>query len=164
MYCPNCGKPILDDEVFCSSCGDNLDLDATPVNTSPQGFTPVDTSYQDATPVDTPQKSAALVYLIPQKNAGTGIVLSFLLAGLGHLYAEQMGKGLGLAIAYIVLLTLTQILTLAEILTPESLAFALLSIFTIIIAFAIWLWALFDTRNIINRYNEYARKMGNPPW
>lgn len=86
MYCPNCGKPILDDEVFCSSCGDNLDLDATPVNTSPQGFTPV----------DTPQKSAALVYLIPQKNAGTGIVLSFLLAGLGHLYAEQMGKGLGL--------------------------------------------------------------------
>lgn len=172
MYCPNCGKVILDDETVCSSCGDNLDIDALPVHTSPQGAAPLNTTSQGttpldtspATPLDTSPQGATIVYLAPQKSVGVGVVLSFLLAGLGHLYAEQIGKGLCLAIAYIALLTFTQILTLTELLTLEPLEFTVFLLFTIIVAFALWLWALFDTREIINRYNRYTRRTGNPPW
>lgn len=87
------------------------------------------------------------MYSIPQKSTGIGIVLSFLWVGLGHLYAGQIGKGLGLMVAYIALLVISIFL-----------------LFPAIIALVLWLWAMFDTRDVINQYNEYTRRTGNPPW
>ncbi len=127
MFCPHCGENNSFDANYCKKCGANLNSDVRVEQSIP---------------------NSTIMYTIPQKSVGVGIILSFLCVGLGHLYAGLIGKGLGLLVLYIVL----------WILSPFTL------FISGIIAFVLWLWAIFDTRTIINEYNNYTREIGNPPW
>ena len=126
MFCPHCGENNPFDANYCKNCGTNLNSNVSAGQSIP---------------------NSTIMYAIPQKSVGVGIVLSFLCVGLGHLYAGLIGKGLGLLVLYIVLLFLTPVLYI-----------------TLIIAFVLWIWALFDVRNTINEYNDLTRNTGRPPW
>lgn len=84
-------------------------------------------------------------YVVSGKSAGLGIVLSFLFAGLGHLYAGKIERGLGILIVYVLLLATSFL------------------IFTTIIAIVLWIWAMVDVYGTIDEYNEYLARTGNPP-
>lgn len=80
------------------------------------------------------------------KSTGLGLILSFLLAGLGHLYAGRINKGLGILVAYVLLWA------------------TYFFIITGLIAFILWIWAMVDVYREINDYNEYLARTGHPPW
>jgi TM2 domain-containing membrane protein YozV len=85
------------------------------------------------------------VYSIELKSVGLGLILSFFLPGLGHLYAGRIDKGVGILIAFIIMVA-----TYFFILTG-------------FIAFVIWLWTLVDVYQEINEYNEHLMRTGRPP-
>lgn len=122
--------------MFCVSCGNNLNLDLI-----------TDPSCPPSNQCD------RVVYVMPQKSAGTGIVLSFLFAGLGHLYAEQIGKGLLFMIIYFALMFFMIILAI----------YGLFMIVGGVLVLAFWVWAMYDVNKIIKDYNEHIRLTGRPP-
>ncbi len=122
MFCSKCGYDNPEESEYCTSCGNPMT--ATIVN--------------DKAPQHT-QSS----YVLPPKSTGLGIVLSFLLLGLGHLYTGLIGKGIILMILSIVLLALG---------------------ITAVIYVILWIWGMYDVNKKINEYNEYLRRVGSPPW
>ena len=127
MFCPKCAFDNPDDSEYCSSCG-------TPLNNN--------AVYNKAS------QHVQSSYILPQKSTGVGIILSFLLPGLGHLYAGLIGMGL--------------------ILMVLSMVFIALAFFTFFITLVfyliLWIWGIFNVRQKINEYNEYIRRVGSPPW
>ena len=126
--------------MFCPHCGENNPFDAKYCKNC---GTNLNTNIR----VEQPIPNSTIVYTIPHKSVGVGIGLTFQRKGLGHLYAGLIGKGLGLLILYIVLWVISPAIY-----------------FTYIVAFILWIWALFDVRNTINEYNDYTRNTGRPPW
>lgn len=108
----------------------------------------------DDRPTSSNYQNDRVTYVIPQKNAGIGIVLSFIFVGLGHLYAEQIGKGLLLMIIYFVLLFFSMVLILFE---------PLLYFLGLGTALLFWVWAMYDVNKVIKAYNEHILLTGRPP-
>lgn len=127
MFCSKCGYDNPEESEYCISCGNPMT--ATIVN-------------------DDRPSHVQSSYVLPQKSTGLGIVLSFILLGLGHLYTGLVGKGIILIIISIVLWTLS-ILTLG---------------ITAVIYVVLWIWGMYDVNNKINEYNEHLRRVGSPPW
>ena len=85
-YCPNCGKKITDDGVFCSKCGTNIH------------------TYE-------PHQSNT-----PKNESRTGLILAnVLLPGLGHIIDGKTTKGLIILFGYIFLAAIAVILALNTI-------------------------------------------------
>lgn len=138
MFCPRCGQKNPDNAAFCMSCGNSMDRHNA-VNDRPYSQ-----NYHND----------RMTYILSQKNAGIGIILSFIYAGMGHLYAEQIGKGLLIMIVYFVLLLFAGFLTFIEP-TLVIVGFAIVIVF--------WVWAMYDVNKIIKEYNEYLLRTGRPP-
>ena len=131
MYCQKCGKETDSNAAFCSSCGAPTDGSGGSYNAPP--------NYG-------PNNGNPYIYA-PQKSTGVGIILAFLIAGAGHMYAGKIAEGIGILILYIVLI------------------FAgFMFIIPLIIAFILWIWNMYDANKKINEYNECIRRTGNPPW
>lgn len=80
-----------------------------------------------------------------QKSVGLGLVFSALIVGLGHLYAEKIGMGIILLFIYAILMFFMNIIFL-------------------LLAVALWIWALYDVRDTIKEYNKRSRSSEGPPW
>lgn len=142
MFCRKCGKENPDDATFCNSCGSNLNSDSYQ-----NPYTNQQARY-DSDPNCTynPRYDSRPPYRMEMKSTGLGLILSFLLAGLGHLYAGRINKGLGILVAYVLLWA------------------TYFFIITGLIAFILWIWAMVDVYREINDYNEYLARTGHPPW
>lgn len=88
-----------------------------------------------------------------QKSVGLGLVFSALIVGLGHLYAEKIGMGIILLFIYAILMAgMTFVLSV------------FMNIIFLLLAVALWIWALYDVRDTIKEYNKRSRSSEGPPW
>ena len=88
------------------------------------------------------------------------MLLSFLTAGLGHIYCGRFGKGLVLFFLYAIL----GVPGLLGML-PLALGYRLIGISATIAGFAIWIYAIFDARRIAKRASSnYVLKDYNRWW
>jgi TM2 domain-containing membrane protein YozV len=87
------------------------------------------------------------------KNEGTGLILSIVLGlfglnGIGQIYAGRVGRGIGIMIG-------SWVLIVVGVLTMGIGLIAYLAIF---------IWQIFDTKNLCRQYNEFVSQNGRPPW
>ncbi|MFC1507298.1 hypothetical protein ACFLQ6_09555 [Thermoproteota archaeon] len=107
-YCMSCGSEILIKAEICPKCGVRV---APP----PTVFLP-----------------------IKRKNPGTAVILSLLIVGLGQIYNGQVGKGIGLIIIQIIVVSST---------------LAMFGIFGFLIALPISLYSIFDAYHTAEKIN-----------
>ena len=87
------------------------------------------------------------------KNEGTGLILSIILGilgicGIGQIYAGKVGRGVAMLIVGIIVL----------IIGVATMGIGLIAYL------AIFIWQIFDTKNLCREYNEYFSQNGRPPW
>ena len=145
--CPKCGhtkttynpKPAGGASGFCGQCGATLAAKYAPCPKC--GYTK--TRYNPTVP---PQGAL-------YKNEGTALVLSIVLGllglcGIGQIYAGKVGRGIGIMIGSWVLIAVG-IMTMG---------------IGLIAYLAIFIWQIFDTKNLCKEYNEFVSLNGRPPW
>ena len=142
--CPNCGyiKTTYNTQPsggFCGQCGATLAAKYAPCPKC--GYSK--TRYNPTAPVPGSQ----------YKNEGTGLILSivlglFCLNGIGQIYAGKVGRGIGIMIG-------SWVLIVVGVLTMGIGLIAYLAIF---------IWQIFDTKNLCRQYNEFVSQNGRPPW
>ena len=137
IYCSRCGAMNTTDSSFCSSCGATLAppkevIPPPPPTTAPQPPPPPTTSAPP--PYQTQMTDAQLMTV--RKNEAISVILTIILAGLGHLYLGKIKRGLVFLIITIVVGWLIGAIVL-------------------FIPTIIWyLYAIYDCYNLTKRYNE----------
>ncbi|MDR0335327.1 MAG: hypothetical protein LBH69_05545 [Methanomassiliicoccaceae archaeon] len=129
MYCNKCGIQIADQQEFCGGCG---------------------------------QKAGGSVQMqsyvaLREKSSGAAALLSFLWAGLGHLYIGKIALGLVLMLIYPVVLGLGFFVLVGAMGLFGLVLFA-------VIVLAVWIWCIFDAHKRANEYNDFLRANGKRPW
>ena len=143
--CPSCGhvkttfNPQQAGGGFCSSCGATLTGKYAPCPKC--GYTK--TRYNPTVP---PQGAL-------YKNEGTALILSIVLGllclnGIGQIYAGKVGRGIAIMIGSWVLIVVA------------AFTFGI----GLIAYLAIFIWQIFDTKNLCREYNEFVSQNGRPPW
>jgi TM2 domain-containing membrane protein YozV len=113
MFCQKCGTETLSEAAeFCRKCGSRLGGDAG--------------------------RSARVVVVRSARSPGAAAVLSFFWCGLGQIYNGQIGKGIGMMIAYFISAILIYLL-IGLITTP-----------------ILWIWGMIDAYNTAERLNAQA--------
>lgn len=150
--CNSCGTPVISSQNtdgFCSSCGLSLVNKNMPC---PQcGHTK--TTFNNPPPNIHQGIPEHMVY----KNSGIALVLAILLGliginGIGHIYMEKTGTGVGLLIGCIILL----IIGFATIIIGVGIIF-------LIIYFILFIWQIVDANNLCKKYNHSVLTTGKPP-
>ena len=145
--CPKCGhtkttynpKPAGGASGFCGQCGATLAAKFAPCPKC--GY--VKTRYNPTVP---PQGAL-------YKNEGTALILSIVLGllglnGIGQIYAGKVSRGIVIMIGSWVVIVVG-IMTLGV---------------GLIAYLAIFIWQIFDTKNLCKEYNEFVSLNGRPPW
>jgi len=110
-------------------------------------------------------------YYAPTKSVGLGILLTFLINGSGQMYAGKWERGLlvfalncimGIALAIMVLdhAYYDYYNNLYFDFAPVLAWMTAITVF----AFVLFVFSLYDTYTLIEKYNEHVRRNGNPPW
>lgn len=83
-----------------------------------------------------------------KKSEELALILSLVITGLGHIYLGQTNKGIWLLVAAVACWALTFVL-----------------LFPFIIAFALWIYGMYDSYKSAQQYNQYLfAHDGQPPW
>jgi TM2 domain-containing membrane protein YozV len=132
MFCLKCGKENPEGAKFCTGCGSLTNIVSDP-NT-------------------TPNHNNANQRPMQWKSEGTAMVITILfgifgLGGIGHIYLGRVGKGIGILIVGIILLTI---------------AWATIVGFIVLWIFAIWV--IFNARSDTRKYNDELERTGKAPW
>ena len=153
IYCPNCGSPNPDDARYCQNCGAFI---GDPKTAPLKGSTPMMTaapapqsgsSYSQVGSFGSVAQTPAQAppYGMPTygtKNEVVAVLISFILPGVGHIYAGKTKKGVLLLILYIVLF---------------------LTVIGIIGSVIIWIYALIDSYKTVQAYNAFLMQYGRAP-
>ena len=91
--------------------------------------------------------SGSYVGAYGKKSEGIALVLSFLLAGLGHIYVGKITTGLLYIVLSIVLVILGALL-----------------LFPLIIYLVLWIYCIYDSYHKAQEYNRTLIETGQPPW
>jgi TM2 domain-containing membrane protein YozV len=146
VYCTKCGAMNTTDSSFCSSCGASLappkeTIPPSPPPTAPPPPPPPTTA--PPPPYQTQMTDAQLMTV--RKNEALSVILTIILAGLGHLYLGKIKRGL--------------LFLLITIVVGWIIGTLLLFIPTII-----WyLYAIYDCYNLTKKYNEALFSLRRPP-
>lgn len=94
------------------------------------------------------------------RNEGTALVLAALpgilgLVGIGHIYLGRVERGVVLLVVGLLLAVPGTALAF----TAPALGLPLL----LILFVPLWVWSIFDTRNICRGYNDALDSTGQPP-
>ena len=144
---------MRDDAIYCSSCGASVNRNNMN-NTSPG--------------------NGSNYYIsLREKSAGIAIVLGFLYAGLGHLYAGKLTRGLCILFGNMALSIPMIVLTFWWLddyyydydyfYSDFSGLFILIFVLSIP-SLILLIWSLYDVNKIVKEYNTRLRETGNPPW
>jgi len=159
-FCGSCGTALVSKNAPCPSCG-HVKTTFNPQQASGSGFcgscgaaligkstTCMKCGYTKTkyNPMLPPQGAL-------YKNEGTGLILSIVLGlfglnGIGQIYAGRVGRGIGIMIG-------SWVLIVVGVLTMGIGLIAYLAIF---------IWQIFDTKNLCRQYNEFVSQNGRPPW
>jgi TM2 domain-containing membrane protein YozV len=91
-----------------------------------------------------------------KQNPGVASVLSFLLPGLGQVYALETGKGIGVFVLWMLIHAVNYYVTIREW-GDKQLAIRLgisgtsnygVTIIFVVLALALWVWSIYDARSI----------------
>ena len=142
MYCSHCEKDMPKDFKFCPVCGS-----APPAPKSPPTPEPNHNPYPPPQPNYNPQ------YQTGHKDESTTLILSIVLGliglpGIGHMYVDKVGKGIGILIGSWILIVIG-VLTMG---------------IGLIIYLVLFIWQVFNSRNLCRQYNQYFSQNGRPPW
>jgi TM2 domain-containing membrane protein YozV len=110
MFCTKCGKQSDGATAFCKSCGAAISGSGAP--------------------------SQVIVVRAAEKSPALALVLSFLFAGLGQIYNDQIKKGVWIIIAHAISLVLIPVLV-GIVTTP-----------------VIWIWSMIDAYKTAERINR----------
>ena len=91
------------------------------------------------------------------KNEGTALVLAIVigilgLSGIGHVYIGKISRGIALLIG-------TAVLVWVGVATIVF----VVGIFLLIIGLVLFIWHIFDVRNLCREYNSHIQAHGAPP-
>jgi len=109
MYCAKCGKLNDDATTFCKSCGSQI---------APAGG------------------ASQVIVAREEKSPAIALILSFLFAGLGQIYNDEMKKGVWIIILHAISIGLI-VLVIGLITTP-----------------AIWIWSMVDAYKTAAKINH----------
>ncbi len=154
-FCPQCGAQNPDDAVFffffCVKMPEVATTTMQGPPPSPQAPPPTMTTGVTAgypqpgmAPPTTPGYPAP-VYTVSRKEPALAAILSFVITGLGQIYAGKAGKGVALLIATIV---------------SFFLSFLIIPFF---IAIGLWIYGIIDAYNTAQKYNEFVTRYGRAP-
>jgi hypothetical protein len=159
---------------FCSNCGETLgNLNDKEIKKCPK-------CKIDLLQVGGPPHNTTVVDHLPYKSPGTAALIAFIggiftLLGLGHIYIGNVGRGIGILIAGIIIYVLLIIIIIFS-LSLQSLLFLgadespigieiILIIFVLGIAyFVLWIWQIFNARKLAKKFNELVRITRKEPW
>ena len=87
------------------------------------------------------------------KEESTTLILSIALGfiglpGIGHMYVGKVGKGVGILIGSWILI---------------AIGIATMGI-GLIVYLILFIWQIFNSRNLCRQYNQYLSQNGRPPW
>jgi len=154
MYCNHCEKDMPNDFKFCPVCGNPPS--GVPQYSQPPP--PPPPRYNTPPPNPPNYQNNPPPYQGLYKNEGTAILLAAILGfiglcGVGHMYIGKIGRGIGFLIVVLIL---------------DSIGWAtvwmLIGIPFLIIGLVIYVWHIFDVRNLCREYNDYLSRNGRPPW
>jgi hypothetical protein len=173
-YCSNCGETLENlnykEIKKCPKCG--IDLLQTAAYTT---------------------SKTSIVDQLPYKSPGTAALIAFIggifaLLGIGHIYVGKVGKGIGILISGIIIAALLIIMIMMGIMgpmigigppmemgptmemgpmmitDPNQMPLIILSFILGIAYFVLWIWQIFNARNLAKKFNESVRKTGKEPW
>jgi len=134
------------DFKFCPVCGSP----PSPQSTPPQQNQPP--------PIQNYYQHNYYQNVVELKSEGTTLILSIVLGlsvvtGIGHMYVGKIGRGVVILIAGLVL-GVTGWVTI----------WIGVGIIFLIGFFILFIWQIFDSRNLCRQYNDYLSKNGKPPW
>lgn len=153
MYCNHCEKEFPNDFKFCAVCG-NPPSDVPQYSQPPPSPPP----RYNAPPPNPPNYQNPPQYQGLYKNEGTAILLAAILgfiglSGIGHMYIGKIGRGIGFLIVVLILDAI-----------GWATVWMLIGIPFLIIGLVIYIWHIFDVRNLCREYNDYLSRNGRPPW
>ena len=153
VYCNHCQKDMLNDFKSCPVCGN------PPYGSpqTPQPPPPPPPQYNVQAP-NPPNYQNTPPHQGLYKNEGTAILLAailgfFGLSGIGHLYIGKIGRGIG----FLIVLWILYGIGIAT-------AMLLIGIPFLILGLVIYIWHIFNVRNLCREYNDYLSRNGRPPW
>jgi len=132
-------------------------------------------------------RNTSVVDQLPYKSPGTAALIAFIggifgLLGIGHIYVGKVGKGIGILISGIIVAALFIIIIMMGIMgpmigigppmemgpmmitDPNQMPLIILSFILGIAYFVLWIWQIFNARNLAKKFNESVRKTGKEPW
>ena len=160
---------------FCSNCGEKLDADKD-VAECPRCHS---TLHQHAEHTKSPSR---VVEQLPYKSPGTAALIAFIggifaLPGIGHIYVGKVGKGIAILILGIVLSVFAIVLIFSvvpftmstdEATTLENASIGIwIPIISAVFGIAyivLFVWQIFNARNLARKFNEIVKTTGKEPW
>ena len=142
---------------FCPVCGSPPPAPKSPPQPEPN-YNPYPSPQPNYNPRPPPQPNYNPQYQTGYKSMDTATILAavlgfFGLCGIGHMYIGRVGRGVGLLIGILVL----DVIGFATVMFLVGIPF-------LIAALAIYIWHIFDVRNLCREYNNYLSQNGRPPW
>jgi len=152
MYCQKCGKELNEGSMYCRDCG-------TSVGRNNMNYAP-------------PGNGSNYYVSLREKSAGIAIVLGFLCAGLGHLYAGKLTRGLCILFGNMALSIPAMAISIwwftdyynYDYYYPDFSGIFLLILILNIPSLVLLIWSLYDVNKIVKEYNTRLKETGNPPW
>mgnify|MGYP001250238264 FL=1 len=117
LFCVKCGEEIDENHEFCPKCGHKKN------ESKPKFERPIE-----------------------WKSVPLTIVLSFILTGLGHLYIEQIKKGIifvGIGLALWI--------------------FSIVEVSALFVSIPFWGWVIYDSYKQVKLYNKFVEENGKKP-
>ena len=168
MYCSHCEKNMPKDFKFCPVCGSPAPKSPpqpthnpySPPQPTHNPYSPPQPNYNQNPPPQPnynqnppPQPNYNPQYHTGHKDENTTLILSIILGliglpGIGHMYVGKVGKGVGILIGSWILI----------IVGVATLGIGL------IVYLILFIWQIFDSRNLCRQYNQYLSQNGRPPW
>ena len=106
-----------------------------------------------------------------EKGVGIGILIGLIITGGGQLYAGKIARGICILLAWMFGFVPSMFLVLflgaytsASYYSEPSMAPLALMVVIAAVYLVFWIWTLYDTKVLIEKYNSELRKNGRPPW
>lgn len=162
VYCSKCGNKIMDDSSFCKNCGTKI-RNETENKFCGKCGKPISsgrycTHCGSNSSGNTSESTQRIGRPVEWKSESATLLLSILLglfgiAGVGHMYVGQVGKGVGILIVGLLIFVIG-IVTLI----------ILIGVVVLILYIPFFIWQVMDSRKLCREYNDYMEKNNRAPW
>lgn len=160
---------------FCSNCGEKLDTNVN-IEECPKCHSAL---HEHSEHMESPPR---IVEQLPYKSPGTAALVAFLggifaLPGIGHIYVGKLGRGIAILVLGIVLIVLAVVLIFsimpftlstdtATIIENASMGLWIPIISAVfgIAYFVLFVWQIFNARNLARKFNVSVKVTGKEPW